>query len=615
METAYRFFQDLNQRYSQVHRAKEELFWANYMAVSHDQEAFTRAEQEYLSFISNPQLLAQTRAHLAAIGNKDAQLTHGLRGWEALFAANIIENDEAKSVMREMLACEATLFAANRDLRLSHINERGESEHASLSALATNLMYNPVEERRKSSFEALRSKEEWLLQNGFLELVVLRNRFARAQGHADFFAYKCQQNARMTQENLFAILDDFEIRTRSANLRTLEDLKSRFGPTALAPWNIRYHQQGDAGRALDAYLPFGKALQRWVESFRRLGISFRGARLQLDLFERENKFQNGFCHSPHPPYFKDGQWLPAEINFTSLANPAQTGSGLRGLITLFHEGGHAAHMANITQNAPCFAQEFAPTTMAYAETQSMFCDSLLDDPEWLKTYALNAQGEAPPDDLLRALVEQNHPLKVFQERSTALVSYFESALYKLDYDRLNPEQVMRLARATETTVLGISASPRPVLAIPHLLSNDWAASYHGYLLAEMAVEQTRAFFLQRDGYLCDNPAIGPALTEHYWQPGNSISHDAGLRSLTGKGFSARYLADNCNLSSAQVWQQAQQALQARAQHSADRRSLPHLDAQIRIVHGAELIADNSESEQQMCADFEEWVKRHYSTPA
>ena len=34
-----------------------------------------------------------------------------------------------------------------------------------------------------------------------------------------------------------------------------------------------------------------------------------------------------------------------------------------------------------------------------------------------------------------------------------------------------------------------------------------------------------------------------------------------------------------------------------------------LDAHIRVVHGAELIADNSESEARMLADFEAWIRR------
>src|SRR6478736_7091592 len=99
--------------------------------------------------------------------------------------------------------------------------------------------------------------------------------------------------------------------------------------------------------------------------------------------------------------------------------------------------------------------------------------------------------------------------------------------------------MLALARRTEQRVLGIE-SPRPLLAIPHLLNQESAASYQGYLLAEMAVHQTRAFFLQRDGYLSDNAGIGPALAEQYWAPGNSVPLDTMLHGLTAEGFSARY---------------------------------------------------------------------------
>ena len=89
-------------------------------------------------------------------------------------------------------------------------------------------------------------------------------------------------------------------------------------------------------------------------------------------------------------------------------------------------------------------------------------------------------------------------------------------------------------------------SPRPLLAIPHLLNQESACAYHGYLLALMAVEQTRAYFLKRDGYLTDNPRIGPDLAAHYWGPGNGMTHDETLQSLTGEGFSAVPLAEACN---------------------------------------------------------------------
>ena len=249
-------------------------------------------------------------------------------------------------------------------------------------------------------------------------------------------------------------------------------------------------------------------------------------RLQLDLLERTGKYQNGFCHGPVPAWVNErGEWVPGQINFTAEGKPDQVGSGLRAINTLFHEGGHAAHFANVVQNAPCFSQEFAPTSMAYAETQSMFFDSLLKDADWLSRYARNARGEALPEPLIRERVTGSQPMRAFDARSIAVVPYFESALYQRPDEALSPAAVLALARDTEVRVLGLE-SPRPMLAIPHLLNQESAASYQGYLLAEMAVHQTRAFFIRQHGYLTDNRAIGPALAEHYWIPGNSVDHDA-----------------------------------------------------------------------------------------
>lgn len=366
---------------------------------------------------------------------------------------------------------------------------------------------------------------------------------------------------------------------------------------------------GDVTRQLDPYVPFSRALRDWVESFRRLGIQYRGATLTLDLLTREGKYENGFCHGPVPSFFLQGEWIPAVVNFTSLADPAQVGSGWSGLNTLFHEGGHAAHFANVTGNAPCFSQEFPPTSMAYAETQSMFCDSLLDDADWLKRYARNAAGEPIPDALIKEMIEARQPFRAFNERQIALVAYFERDLYAMDEAERTPEAVLALARKWERKILGVE-SPRPLLAIPHLLNQESACAYHGYLLALMAVEQTRAFFLKRDGYLTDNPSIGPDLAAHYWGPGNGMSHDETLRSLTGEGFSAVPLAEACNLSAAEAWLQAQACMAAAQQRPATGEGSP-LDAHIRVVHGAELIADNSESETRMLADFEAWIARRY----
>ena len=621
MTEAQTLFNTLNTDYLAVHKTKEDLFWDTYMAVSEDHAGYARAEAAYKDFISSPERLAQVRDALA--GLKDAPettertaLQQGLHGWLALFECNIVDSDVARSLMGALIAQESALFGKRSKLVMHHTNEAGAREEATLSMLSTNLGTNPSEAARQSSLGALLGLEQWVLDNGFLDIVNTRNAFARARGFDNYFEYKVRKNEQMSGDELFKILDDFEARTAEANQRGLDGLKAEHGADATQGRNLRFYMSGDVTRQCDPYLPFAKGLQRWVDSFRRLGITYRSATLQLDLLERKGKYQNGFCHGPIPCYFdKNGQWMPRHINFTAEAKPDQIGSGARAINTLFHEGGHAAHMANVTQNSPCFAQEFGPTSMAYAETQSMFCDSLLDDADWLKRYATNAHGEQMPDALIRTRIESRQPFAAYNQRCALVVPYFERALYRMADTERTPAAVLQLARDWEQRILGVSPAPRPLLAIPHLLNQESAAAYHGYLLANMAVYQTRAYFERTYGYLTDNPAIGPALAEHYWACGNGLTHDQTLVSLTGESFNPRYLADECNQTPTQAWATAKASMAAAAQRPTAAGTTQSLDAVIRIVHGTQVLADNTESDDAMCRDFETWVGTNFASPA
>lgn len=608
MQQALSYFTDLNRDYLAVHQTKEDLFWQNYMGLGGDDIAqqFSAAQTAYKRFISQSRRLKELRDLVAALesqpvtAERDA-LLHGLQGWYRFFECNAIEDPKAQALLDEIIAAESSLYQQRMAFTLTHLDTTGERVPASLGELLTNQGTNENEEYRHSSQLALRELEQWLLHNGLPELINLRNRFARQMGYRNYFDYKVNQTERMTPEQLFTILDRFEAQTREANQRSLQQLAAQKGSAALEPWNIRFASAGDVTRQLDPYFPFAESLDRWVNSFKRLHIGFRGAQMNLDLLVRQGKYENGFMHTV-PPFVDQGKWRPARINFTSLAKPDQVGSGASGLNTLFHEGGHAAHFSNIVQNAPCFSQEFPPTSMAYAETQSMFCDSLLDDADWLKRYAKNSKGESLPDTLIQESIQARQPMRAFNERHILLVPYFEWQLYQWDDAQRTPQAITQLARDIELKILGVTGSPRPTLAIPHLLSMESACSYQGYLLALMAVEQTRAFFLQRDGYLTDNPAIGPDLAEHYWRPGNSVSHDETLRSLTGEGFNPDYLAAVCNQTVAEAWHDAQETMAqaaTRVQPAADF----DLNVSIRVVDGDRLLADNQQGDEAMCRTF------------
>ena len=236
--------------------------------------------------------------------------------------------------------------------------------------------------------------------------------------------------------------------------------------------------------------------------------------MNLDLLDRKGKYSNGFCHWPQPAWIKpDGTWQPTVTHFTSLADPAAVGSGLTGLTTLMHEAGHAAHFANIRMPSPLFSQERAPTSVAYAELQSMFLDALVGDAAWRCKYAVSRDGTALPWDLIVEDVQAKHPYEVLALRGMLAVPYFEKALYEMPEDQLSAAAVQALADQVETRVQG-GLGARPLLSVPHLLSDEASCYYHGYVLAEMAVHQTRAYFIAKDGHIVDNPGECPTPKEH-----------------------------------------------------------------------------------------------------
>ncbi|MGF1755066.1 M3 family metallopeptidase [Vibrio makurazakiensis] len=612
--SATTFLNQLNQRYLSIHRNKEDFFWETYMGISEDHEGSTQAQTQWNDFLSASSQIKEIKAqleHATSILDADERekTITGLTGWLATFQAHAIESEHSQQLKADLIKFEAKLFEMKQNHVMTYVDENGQQVEGSLPVLGAAVRTNENESVRQSAHQAFLDLEQWLLGNGFIELIKRRNEFAQSLGYKTFFDYSIVKTEQMTTEQLFTILDDFELRTRISHQQSLNNLAEEKGSASLAGHNFIFSFAGDVMRDLDPYVPFSKSLRRWVESFGRLNIDYSQAELTLDLLDRKGKYPNGFCHGPIPSFYDQDTWIAAKVNFTSNAKPDQIGSGYDGINTLFHEGGHAAHFANVKMNAPCFSQEFAPTSMAYAETQSMFCDSLLNDADWLKQYALNDRGEAVPDQIIKAIIDSKQPFKAYEERSILVVPYFERALYELSNDELTPERITQLARDTEKRILGLECSPRPLMAIPHLLSDEAACAYQGYLLAHMAVYQTRAYFTEKFGYLTDNPEIGPLLAEHYWFKGNSVNHNGTIEVLTGEGFNAKYLADECNLSTEQAWTIEQQKI--KALDSRTRSNVAPLNAKIVVVDGSKELASNHSSNSDMCDKFERYIADVY----
>ena len=556
-------------------------------------------------FLQDEALLAGVRKQAAGAAGEAAV---ALQGWTAMLEAQAIEGGEAKTLAEEIVAMEGRLARARDALKLGYAVPGQPFVEASSVKLGVMVLSDTDEAKRKAAWEALLGIERHVLANGFLEVVKARNRLGRLQGAEDYYDWKTQRSEGMRKSEIFALLDDLEARTREPARKSLAELKRRKGAGADRPCNARFMVAGDTTNEQDPYFPFAASLGRWGRSFAALGIRYRGATMVLDLVDRKGKYENGFMHGPEPVWREDGALRPARIHFTANAIPGLVGSGKRAMETLFHEGGHAAHFANIDMPAPCFSQEFAPTSVAFAETQSMFLDSMLDDADWIERYAHTKDDAPMPFDLVEKGLRATQPYEAWSLRTRFAIPYAERAIYEIPDDELTAERVLEEIRGVERKLLFTEASPRPALSVPHLLSGESSAYYHGYIMAQMAVEQTRRFFRERDGHLADNPRIGPDRERAYWQPGNSLRFPEFIRRLTGEEVSAAALADRVNRGADEAVAEAKEAVARLADVPAHEGAVD-LDAHIRVVHGREEIASTDEGFEEAAARFARWIEQ------
>lgn len=601
--------QKLNRTYLHAHFEKEDAFWKDKMGLAARVPGdFEKKEIHLQSWIADPKYLPALRAELA-----EPDLTPddriGLQGWLRFFEVNAMENPEAKALANRIVEMEGRLQEARGAMKLGYIDP-GTKEFTPASSIRLGLFVRTSKDEalRKAAHRGLQSIEREVLDKGFLDIVRERNRLGRMLGFEDYYDYKVTRNEGFSKRVLFDILGDLEKRTRDACKASLDQLAAKSGSAAREAWNFLYLTAGDVTAQMDPYFGFGTALGRWGRSFTALGIKYRGATLTLDLLDRKGKYENGFMHGPVPGFMDAGEYLPARINFTANAIPNQVGSGHRATETLFHEGGHAAHFSNILMPSPCFSQEYAPTSVAFAETQSMFLDSFIETPEWLVRYARDERGLPMPLDLIRENIIKKQPYKAFALRAMLTVCFGEKAIYEMPEAELTPDNVIKTLRRIEADLQFLNEGTRPVLSVPHLLSGESSAYYHGYVLAEMAVHQTRRFFLQRDGALVDNPRIGRDLAEHYWKPGNARTFPDMIQGLTGRPFGAEATVEMVNKPLAEALAEVDEAA-GRDAAPASMAAPVDLDAVIRIVHGDEVIASNENGEpfDELELRFAKWL--------
>ncbi len=589
----------LNKTYYNLHKKYEDLFWISYMGDRSVDKRMNQALGARDKFRADNKLLEKVRGlrKVATLVEKKR-----LGSWEEFFKR--YQTPKQLLVMKNRIALLESKILKERSTRKEGYIEPKTGKFVPASEVKMNIIIrtDPREDVRKSCFEATEELATHHIKD-YIKLVQLRNKYAKVLGYRDFYDFKLATEEGLSKRELFPLFDSIYKKTKFAfkNIRQLE----KTNPGLREPWNFGFMMSGSLTKEEDPYFQFDEALLRWGKSFSRLGVDFKKGTLTLDLVDRKNKWNNGFCHWPKLVKFENETKVPGSSNFTCTVVPGQIGSGTDGMNTLFHEGGHAAHMLNSEQLDVCLNHEYPPMSTAWAETQSMFMDRIFSSVEWRSRYAENSSGRKYPFALFKRKTEKVHVLRPLDIRGILFVSNFEKEIY--ESRNLNIEKVKNIARKNYQKYYDHSIATLDALGVPHIYSWESACAYHGYGLAVLALSQWRRYFYKKYGYIVDNPRIGKEM-QKVWELGASKSFKDFVILATGKPLSSNAFLENVTMTLEKTLDLAKKRIN-KLKTIPKKQFKIDLNADIHMVHGKKEIANNKESFEKMALDYKKWLRK------
>lgn len=597
MQTALQFIDSLNTTYARLHKEYERLFWISYMGDHTVDKAKDSALAKRDAFRSDLEYVKKINKYLKTSSPK---IKKRFAMWLDFFS-RYQAPPEVLGLKRRINLLESKIHKGLATRKEGYVDPYTKKFIvASSMQMRTIIGTNSDEKIRKACFEA-REKMATDFIEEYVEMIKLRNQFAQTLGYEDFYDYKVRREDGMTKKELFAILDPIYEKTKYAfaDIRKLE----KNMPGLRKPWNFSYMLSGDFAKEEDPFFQFDEALLRWGRSFAALGVDFRGGTLTLDLIDRKGKYSNGFCHWPELVTYNKGKRIPGASDFTCNVVFGQVASGKNGYVTLFHEGGHAAHLLNSEQLDVCVNHEYSPMSVSWAETQSMFMDTLFSSIEWKMRYAVNAKGSAYPFDLFERRTRKLAPLRPLGLNHMLFISTYEREIYEAKH--LDANKVKAIARKNFKKYFDYDGDSLAALNVPHIYSWESSAYYHGYALADIALEQWREYFYKKYGYIVDNRSVGTEMSK-VWKLAAAKSFKDFVLLATGKKLRPDAYLKEITATSDQIIKSAKERIKRLERVHLHTKAVD-LKAEVFMVHGKKKIADNRKSFEDMALKYKQWL--------
>jgi hypothetical protein len=217
LSDAQSFIDSVNTDYEELHRAFEMQFWGTKMALSdpsYSVSELTKTKGEMEGFLADEAKLLRARELLSSVLSSDQDdptIATTLKMLERTFGCYIMESDEAKTLRSEATQIEGKLESERNNMVLGATMPDGTFEEMSSVGLRSKLRVDPDESVRKACFQGLTKIGDFVTQNGFVELVKVRNKMAKSLGYLDYYDYK----VRSSIENVTCRLEQYFHRARN----------------------------------------------------------------------------------------------------------------------------------------------------------------------------------------------------------------------------------------------------------------------------------------------------------------------------------------------------------------------------------------------------------------
>ena len=385
---------------------------------------------------------------------------------------------------------------------------------------------------RRKAYEA-KVKGGDLIADDLIELVKMRNEYAKTKGFDNYFEYMIQEEYDVEPEFLDKLIEDVYLKAQS-KIKVLQEkrqkeLKEKFGVDELDAYHYGLLLDSNPEKGVNEILqscektsPVSEKgvneilIDKNVEDISRKTYSGMGydidklqaeGKLTLDLYPRKGKNTHGFCFGIEAG--KDSRIL------ANLTNNVQS------IDTLNHELGHCMYDLGLSTELPFFDR--SPSSSAVTEAIAMMMGDIIKREDILKDIV--------PEELLAKFKDTFKDDEAnFVSRSLQIIN-FERELYK----NSNQDPAVLWADIKRKYLNRDEKADNEWATIPHYLTHP--GYYQNYFRATLMKAQIYNHLQEKLGNITENKNTAEYMDKNIFAAGSSIEEYELIKKLTGKEFS------------------------------------------------------------------------------